>query len=128
MRPSQFTENEILHLLHEANTGAPVAEICATSRISLRTFYRWRRRYGNLDEAAVREMRTLAVENVRLRNIIGNLSSLADAKSEMRAASVISEAIQQKDAGREQRRAASIAAEKCGGALTGRFASVRTHP
>ncbi|WP_414646205.1 helix-turn-helix domain-containing protein [Bradyrhizobium sp. 2S1] len=48
MRRSQFTENEIRHLLYEANTGVSVAEICTTSGISLRTFYRWRRRYGGL--------------------------------------------------------------------------------
>jgi putative transposase len=33
-----------------------------------------------------------------------------------------------RDKVREQQRAIGIAAEKCGGALTGRFASVRINP
>ena len=50
MRRSRFTENEILHLLYEASTGVSAAEICRTARISLRTLYRWRRRFGGLDD------------------------------------------------------------------------------
>ena len=31
MRRSRFTESEILHLLYEAGSGVPVAEICDTA-------------------------------------------------------------------------------------------------
>jgi len=50
MRRSRFTDNEILHLLYEASTGVSAAEICRTAHISLRTLYRWRRRFGSLNE------------------------------------------------------------------------------
>jgi putative transposase len=73
MRRSQFTENEILHLLYEASAGVPVAEICGTAGVSLRTFYRWRRRFGGLNAAAVTEMKDLVAENIRLRGLVSNL-------------------------------------------------------
>jgi putative transposase len=51
MRRSQHTEGEILHLLYEAGAGLSIAEICA--RITPRTFYRWRKRYGGLTPPAL---------------------------------------------------------------------------
>jgi len=127
MRRSQFTENEILHLLYEATAGVPVAEICGTAGVSLRTFYRWRRRFGGLNAAAVMEMKDLAAENIRLRGLVSNLFERlrADAAS---LPDVVPTVLSSRSKEGEQRRAIRIAAEKCGGALTGRFASVRVNP
>ncbi|MDB5655226.1 MAG: putative transposase [Tardiphaga sp.] len=74
MRHSQHTDNEILHLLYEAETGISIAAICSTANISLRTFYRWRKRYGNLTPAALRHMKELEFENQRLRSLVTKLS------------------------------------------------------
>ena len=67
MRRSRFTESEILHLLYEASAGVPMAEICDTAGISLRTFYRWRRSFGGLSHADVPKIKELEFENARLR-------------------------------------------------------------
>jgi putative transposase len=127
MRRSQFTENEILHLLYEATAGVPVAEICSTAGVSLRTFYRWRRRFGGLNAAAVMEMKDLAAENIRLRGLVSNLFERLRADAASLPDVVPMEPSSRSKEG-EQRRAIRIAAEKCGGALTGRFASVRVNP
>jgi putative transposase len=130
MRRSQFTENEILHLLYEASAGVPVAEICGTAGVSLRTFYRWRRRFGGLNTAAVTEMKDLVAENIRLRGLVSNLFERLRAAPETAASSPDAAPMvpPSRKKEREQRRATRIAAEKCGGALTGRFASVRVNP
>src|SRR5581483_4087038 len=73
MRRSQFTDSEILQLLGEASAGVPVVEICRTSGVTRRTFYRWRRRLGGLDVPAARQMKDLANENLRLRGLVNNL-------------------------------------------------------
>jgi putative transposase len=130
MRRSQFTENEILHLLYEASAGVPVAEICCTAGVSLRTFYRWRSRFGGLNVPAVAQMKDLAAENLRLRGLVSNLFERLRAPDENasptpRAGKPV---LPPRDKLREQQRAIGIAAEKCGGALTGRFASVRVNP
>jgi putative transposase len=74
MRHSQHTDSEILHLLYEADAGISVAEICRTAHISLRTFYRWRRRYGSLTPPALLLMKELQAENRRLRALVDKLS------------------------------------------------------
>ncbi|WP_024513071.1 transposase [Bradyrhizobium sp. ARR65] len=131
MRRSQFTDNEILQLLGEASAGVPVLEICRTAGVTRRTFYRWRRRLGGLDVPAARQMKELATENLRLRGLVNNLFERLRASSENSAAtSQTVRASQQpiRDKEREGGRAARIAAEKCGGAVTGRFASLRVNP
>jgi putative transposase len=121
MRRSRFTESEILHLLYEASAGVPIAEICDTAGVSLRTFYRWRRSFGGLSNADVPKMKELEFENARLRGLVRNLlERLRDEQEARKAPPII-------DRERERRRAVGIAAEKCGGALTGRFASVRVN-
>ena len=123
MRRSQFTDNEIQHLLYEASTGVSAAEICRTARISLRTLYRWRRRFGGLAEPAVLQMKELAAENARLRGLVSNLRDRlrdSDEKPAPSAAFV-------EDKARRQQQAIRSAAKKCGGAVTGRFASLRVN-
>jgi putative transposase len=130
MRRSRFTRSEILQLLGEASAGVPVAEICSTSGITPRTFYRWRRQFGGLDVPAVRQMKDLMSENLRLRQLVSNLFELLrtpddhapEAKSAPTATTVPRTA---EEKARDQTRASRIAAAKCGGALTGHFAAVR---
>jgi putative transposase len=126
MRRSQFTESEILHLLHEASTGVSVAEICRTAAITPRTFYRWRRRFGGLSLPAVMQLKDLAAENHRLRGLVSSLT--ARLRAEADSVAPVATPPNTRDKAREQQRAIGIAAEKCGGALTGRFASVRVNP
>ena len=127
MRRSRFTDNEIRHLLYEASTGVSAAEICRTAQISLRTLYRWRRRFGSLNEPAVLQMKELAAENARLRGLVSNLRDrLRDADATPAPSQVL--AVPSEDRTRRQQQAIRSAAKKCGGAVTGRFASLRVNP
>lgn len=73
MRRSNHTDDEILHLLQEAASGVPIAVICQTAHISVRTFYRWRRQLGGMPPAAVRRLRALERENQQLRQLVARL-------------------------------------------------------
>ena len=131
MRRSQFTDNEILQLLGEASAGGPVAEICRTAGVTTRTFYRWRRRLGGLDVPAARQMKELATENLRLRGLVNNLFERLrspDASASKPVSTCRNTDHPTRDKKEEQARAARIAAEKCGGAVTGRFAALRGNP
>ncbi|MCS0495757.1 transposase [Ancylobacter sp. MQZ15Z-1] len=124
MRRSQFTDSEIIHLLREADSGVPVGEICRTAQVSLRTFYRWRRRFGGLTAPAVMQMKELEAENRRLRSLVSNLSERLHAPlpGEMLH---LPERATRSDTRLQPGRASMLAAERCGGAVVGRFASVR---
>lgn len=125
MRHSQYTESEIVHLLHEANMGVPVAEICSTARVSLRTFYRWRRRFGGLTPQAVMQMKDLEAENRRLRALVSNLADRLRGPAPGELPHRPTSSPVRREVGMEPMRASLIAAERCGGSLVGRFASVR---
>jgi putative transposase len=131
MRRSRFMQNEILQLLGEASAGVPVADICEAAGITPRTFYRWRRQFGGLDVPAVRQMKDLVSENQRLRGLVSNLfeqlRTPADSAPEERRTLQATAAPRTDARARDQMRASRIAAEKCGGALTGHFASVRVN-
>jgi putative transposase len=130
MRRSRFMQNEILQLLGEASAGVPVADICQAAGITPRTFYRWRRQFGGLDVPAVRQMKDLVSENQRLRGLVSNLfeqlRTPADSSQGERR-TLKATAPRTDGRARDQIRASRIAAEKCGGALTGHFASVRVN-
>jgi putative transposase len=130
MRRSRFTQNEILQLLGEAAAGVPVAEICNAAGVNQRTFYRWRRQFGGIDVPATRQMKDLVTENLRLRGLVANLfeqlrSPANDSPEGERKPNAAVRAAS--DRTHDQARASRIAAEKCGGALTGHFASMRVN-
>jgi putative transposase len=71
-------------------------------------------------------MNDLKSENLRLRGLVNNLFELLrKADGGVRKDEV---PLQPPATTREPSRASRIAAEKCGGALTGRFSSVRVNP
>ncbi|MET0677686.1 MAG: transposase [Bradyrhizobium sp.] len=130
MRHSRFTQSEILQLLGEAAAGVPVADICKAAGVNQRTFYRWRRQFGGLDVPAVRQMKDLVTENSRLRGLVANLFEQlrSPANQPPEGERKTNTAVRATDdRTRDQTRASRIAAEKCGGALTGHFASMRVN-
>lgn len=121
MRHSQHTDNEILHLLYEAETGVSIAEICRTAHISLRTFYRWRKRYGSLTPAALTQMKELQLENQRLRSLVSKLS----ARPGDGTASTVRPALQRSDCGFTVQGNPGKLSGQVNGTSSGRFAFVR---
>lgn len=73
MRRSDHTDDEISHLLAEAAAGVPIDDICRTAHISLRTFYRWRKRFGGLKQSGFERLHTLEDENRNLRRQLNAL-------------------------------------------------------
>lgn len=123
MRHSQHTETEILYLLHEAEAGISIPEICRTAHISERTFYRWRKRYGGLTPPALLAMKELQSENRRLRTLLSRLSQSAD--TAIRKASETARAPVRSDCGFAPRPSSFDPPDMARGASLGRFAFVR---
>jgi putative transposase len=124
MRHSQHTDQEILFLLYEADAGISIAEICSTAHISLRTFYRWRKRYGGLTSEALRHMKELEIENQRLRSLVDKLSERQHV-SRSETPLVKGRQLQRLDFGCSPRWSGE-ATKQSRGASLGRFASIRS--
>jgi putative transposase len=68
------TEEEILRVLREAESGTTVVEICRKHGISQQSFYLWKRKYAGLGLSELRELRQLRDENGKLKRLVADLS------------------------------------------------------
>jgi putative transposase len=68
------SEEEILRVLREAESGDTVVEICRKNGISQQTFYLWKKKYAGLGLNELRELRQLRDENAKLKRLVADLS------------------------------------------------------
>ena len=73
MRPSKFTEAQIVAALRQVSEGTPAVEMCRSMGITQTTFYRWRKKHGAAAGNGAREMRELREENEELKQIVANM-------------------------------------------------------
>jgi putative transposase len=74
MKKSAFTDEQIAYALKQAETGTPVAEVNRRMGIAQQTFYRWKKKYGDLPPSDVKKLRQLEEENRRLKQTVADLS------------------------------------------------------
>lgn len=68
------SEEEILRVLREAESGDTVVAICRKHGISQQTFYLWKKKYAGLGLSELRELRQLREENAKLKRLVADLS------------------------------------------------------
>ena len=73
MRPSKFTEDQIVQALRQVKTGTHAVDVCRKLGITQTTFYRWRSKYDDVARSESREVRELRDENQKLKQIVANL-------------------------------------------------------
>ena len=74
MAKKGHSEEEILRVLREAESGTPVVEICRKHGISQQSFYLWKKKYAGLGLSELRELRQLREENGKLKRLVADLS------------------------------------------------------
>lgn len=70
MKGKRFKEEQILAVLKEMEGGKAVTEVCREHGISEPTLYRWRSKYGGLEDSELRRLKELEAENRRLRHVV----------------------------------------------------------
>jgi putative transposase len=68
------SEEEILRVLREAESGDMVVEVCRKHGISQQSFYLWKKKYAGLGLQELRELRQLRDEDAKLKRLVADLS------------------------------------------------------
>jgi putative transposase len=68
MKKSRFTENQIIAILKEADSGIPITELTRKYGLGTSTIYNWRSKYAGMEVSDLRELKRLKEENQRLKN------------------------------------------------------------
>ena len=86
MRPSKFSEDQMVQALQQVKAGTAAVQICRELGITETTFYRWRTKYHGVALSESRELRELRDQNQRLKQLVADLmldkQALADVRGE----------------------------------------------
>jgi putative transposase len=70
MKPSRFTEEQIIGIPREQEVEAKTADVCRKYGISSATFYKWKAKYGGLELSDAKPLKSLADENAKLKKLL----------------------------------------------------------
>ena len=70
----RFTEEQIIKVLKEHESGKRAADIIREQGISEQTFYRWKSKYGGMEISEAKRLKQLEEENRRLKEMVADLS------------------------------------------------------
>jgi putative transposase len=70
MKRSQFTDEQIIGFLRQAEAGMPVKDLCRKEGFSDVTFCKWRTKCGGVEASDARRLRKFEAENARLKTLL----------------------------------------------------------
>jgi putative transposase len=85
MKRKRFSEEQIIAVLREHETGAKAAELARKHGISEATLYNWKAKYGGLDVSEAKRLKALEEENGKLKRLLADAVLDASALRELLA-------------------------------------------
>jgi len=74
MKKSKFTETQILKIVHQAESGRAISDICRDHGISQQTFYNWRKKYAGMQPNQLRRLKELESELAQFKRMYADVS------------------------------------------------------
>ncbi|KPH80180.1 transposase [Bosea vaviloviae] len=72
MKRSRFSEEQIIAILKEQESGVSVADLCRKHGVSDASIYKWKAKFGGMDVSEARRLRTLEDENAKLKRMLAD--------------------------------------------------------
>jgi putative transposase len=70
MRKSRFTDEQIIAMIREHESGMKTADICRKHGLSDATFYKLKAKFGGMTVSDAQRLRTLETENGKLKRLL----------------------------------------------------------
>jgi putative transposase len=70
MKRSKFTEEQIIAILREQESGVKTADVCRKHGISEATFYKYKAKFGGMEVSDARKPKALEDENRKLKKLL----------------------------------------------------------
>lgn len=66
----RFSEEQIIGILKEAESGMKVAELCRKHGIAEATYYNWKAKFGGMTVSDAQRLKALEAENAKLKRLL----------------------------------------------------------
>ena len=70
MRKSRFSDEQIIAMIREHDSGVKTADICRKYGLSDATFYKLKAKFGGMTVSDAQRLRTLETENGKLKRLL----------------------------------------------------------
>ncbi len=74
MKNSRFGEQQIIKSLKSAYAGMKVQDLCRQYGISDANHYKWKSKYGGMEDAEIKRLREIEAENAKLKSLFADLA------------------------------------------------------
>jgi putative transposase len=72
MKRSRFSEEQIIGILKEHESGLSVADLCRKHGVSDASIYKWKAKFGGMEVTEARRLRSLEDENTKLKRLLAD--------------------------------------------------------
>jgi putative transposase len=68
----RFSEEQIISILKQQESGVAASELCRQHNVSSATFYKWKAKFGGMNVSEAQRLRQLEAENAKLKRIVAD--------------------------------------------------------
>ena len=79
----RYSEEQIIQILRQAERAGNIREVCRQQGVTEQTFYRWRKKYADMEVSDVKRLRELERENSRLKRLLADKELALDAMKDL---------------------------------------------